>query len=469
VNCLLVPLANGTNPNGSCICRTPYVWNQTSMRCEPPVCPPSSYFDFSTATCRINCSAVANARGTYLNGSCICNTGYFWNNTGQKCQDRCTVLPYSNGQPALPNGSCTCNDSHYYYDTIFRVCRIQCWTISNINWFVYPQPVNYCICANGFIWNGTTYTCGPNCSLIANTAGFAPNQQCTCRTPYVWDSASLVCLVNCSQVANSLDILSLKSCRCMPTFVWNATTATCNKVCSLVNNSNGSAANGTCQCIAKYSYNVSSGTCVLNCSLINNTNLTGPSNSTTCSCANGYTWNQTSLSCSLNCSLINNTNNASAINGTCVCVSPYSWNASGLTCTRSIVCSGAYSYNATVGTCVVNCSALANTTNASAPTNTCVCASPYTWSATTQRCTPPACDSGSYWDPVQGICQINCTRIINTNKTFAVNNTCICVYPYSWNNLQELCLELFNSPIHRRLSTEEFHLQMCCTILLELY
>jgi hypothetical protein len=194
VNCSLLPLTNGTNPDGSCKCRTPYVWNWTTVRCEPPACPPSSYFDFSTNRCQINCSTVANARGTYFNGSCICKNGYFWNNTSQQCQDRCTVLPYSSGQPALANGSCTCVNSSYFYDTIFRVCRIQCWTISNINWFVYPQPVNYCICASGFIWNASTLTCEPNCSSIANTVrSYAQSTMCLPLALYLGPAIPYLC------------------------------------------------------------------------------------------------------------------------------------------------------------------------------------------------------------------------------------------------------------------------------------
>lgn len=140
----------------------PHIWNSTAVKCSPPVCPPSTIFNSVTSSCRLNCLTVQNAKGTSLNGSCICNYGYLWNSTSLKCEDRCTLMPYTDGQPAV-NGSCTCINSSFYYDVNWRVCRVQCWKVNNIDWSVYLQPISYCICANGFIWNSSSFKCDSKC------------------------------------------------------------------------------------------------------------------------------------------------------------------------------------------------------------------------------------------------------------------------------------------------------------------
>ena len=100
---------------------------------------------------------------------------------------------------------------------------------------------------------------------------------------------------------------------------------------------------------------------------------------------------------------------------------------------------------------VIPCSFYANTNNVSSAPN-CVCDSPFVWNSTSIRCnincslienavastanTYCICRSGFTWNGNTLICQnsttVNCTQIINTNGSAAVNGACFCKSSYAW-------------------------------------
>jgi hypothetical protein len=194
VNCLRVALSNGSNSDGTCKCRAPYIWNALLMACRTPNCGQSMYFNVSTASCRLNCSALNNTRGTYSNGSCICKLGYSWNSVLQLCQDWCLSMQFTNGKPSIGNGVCVCVNSSFYFDSSIKVCRIQCMTIANIDWTVIRQPIGWCVCMSKFAWNSSTFKCDLNCSAVANSDRKpAVDGKCACVSPFRWSSRNTQC------------------------------------------------------------------------------------------------------------------------------------------------------------------------------------------------------------------------------------------------------------------------------------
>jgi hypothetical protein len=207
----------------TCNCNLPYVWDST-------------YF-----FCRINCGLVTNP------GSCgqtYCNN-YFWN--GSSCIS-CQTIPYAQ------------------------------------SYAITASLNNVCLCINGFVWDGFTFTCKSctsyvttaancgsgqcqnfvwvngqctDCSLLANTIGYVntnTNNQCGCSQGYFWS------ISNCSS-CNQASLAQCGSLTCNNYF-WNGQTCnSCNDINGAINYAYTYGNNTVCQCNNGLTWSSLSNTC----------------------------------------------------------------------------------------------------------------------------------------------------------------------------------------------------------------
>lgn len=187
----------------------------------------------------------------------------------------------------------------------------------------------------------------------------------------------------------------------------------------------------------------------MNCTIVNFTNSsTSQPSSLACSCNAGYVWNATSFRCQLNCSSLNNTLPMNPSPNSCACVAPYEWNPTLFGCVINCAhilyassqvdlyncsCISPLFFNTTSKQCQVNCSGTPNTTNTTyyyGVNNTCQCVSPLVWSNVNWTCGNYTCPNG--FNATSIGCVLDCSSVQNSNGTWLNLTTCGCNSGYYW-------------------------------------
>lgn len=148
LNCLIMPYANQAYPqldNGTCVCVSGYIWNANETRCV------------------LDCASINNtvsSSTTSLN-ECQVKSKYYWDRTTKTAQINCSAI--TKAYTARGTGStkfeCRCT-SPYSFNASSLSCVINCAAITNIS---PTSPVDNCTCKTNYNWNTNTFRCDPIC------------------------------------------------------------------------------------------------------------------------------------------------------------------------------------------------------------------------------------------------------------------------------------------------------------------
>lgn len=156
----------------SCGCQSGYFWDEDGNTCEDPCASDP-------------CDNIENAVDSSCEGvdvddyTCDCVSGYFWKENGNTCQDPCASDPCDSIENA-ENGSCegvdaddfTCEcDTDYIWNGVTESCEIDpcnpdpCDGLENaVDGTCTPTGGDdyTCDCETGFIWIAQINQCGPS-------------------------------------------------------------------------------------------------------------------------------------------------------------------------------------------------------------------------------------------------------------------------------------------------------------------
>lgn len=454
----MVAQPNEVTIDGFCQCKSNYIWNFASQRCEDcstlsniSKCAYSQCINYYVQgnSCKKCPSNTISRNLLTLPNECICKKGFIWSQSAGICiacdsatsilsikSNSCLACKDLTNAEITPinsysckckfnyvfiEGSCTCNTTKQLFDlgnskgcgscsqviggTTFNSTSKGCNCISGAVWSSQLAKCRCSLSYNYLVKSVSESSCFP-CTNLGTGVSFVANltypDQCICEDAYIWNST----FSNCVCKSDS-QIYFKNSSQCKP--------------CGTEFYSSSSRAGpSSCQCFAGMVWNSSSGLCVCDslsviidksfpycqsCSTIpGGTGLR--INTTHCGCKSGWLWNPTLKTCA-------------CLTKSCICPKGQYLNANN-------ICS--------------SCSLIIGSTNNS-NSNACQCKDSFVWNALSFKCD---CPQGAIFSASKAICRF--CNIISNSKGSASTSSCSCMANYNWNVLTMKCEFVNNQP-----------------------